>query len=455
VRTRLPLRLRLTLAFTLSMTIVLAALGAFLYERMGAELLHGIDMDLRGRAGVIVSALSQRGQAPISSGRTLIDPDEAFAQILDSSGNIVRATRAVATRSMLPAPVVRSIRQPTFLTRRVSSVDDPARLLAVPVGEPGRRLVLVVGATLGDRSEALHRLLLLLAIGGPAALLLSSAAGCAVAGAALRPVERIRMEAAAISESEPRRRLSVPDSGDELARLGNTLNAMLSRLAEALEREHRFVDEASHELRTPLSILKAELDLALSRQRSPAQLEATVRAAAAETDRLVQLAEDLLVLARTRRGRLPLRRSPVSLLHLLTQASAPYQAQAHAAGSSIEVTAPDQRVRVDPVRLRQAVHNLLDNAIRHGGGTEPIVVSGRRDNGVVQIEVTDGGPGFPQPVLDRAFEGFSRGSSSPGSQAGTGLGLAIVKAVAEAHGGHATAANAPSGGARVVLVLKA
>ncbi|HEY5990244.1 MAG TPA: ATP-binding protein, partial [Streptosporangiaceae bacterium] len=145
----------------------------------------------------------------------------------------------------------------------------------------------------------------------------------------------------------------------------------------------------------------------------------------------------------------------VSLLRLLTEATAPYEAQARAAGSSIEVVAPDQQVRVDPVRIRQAVHNLLDNAIRHGGGPEPIVVSGRPDDGVVRIEVADGGPGFPRAVLDRAFEAFSRGSSPPGGESGTGLGLAIVKAVAEAHGGPATAANSPAHGARVALVLKA
>jgi len=158
------------------MATVLLALGGFLYVQLGAELLGGIDLELRSRGGVIVSALGERGPVPIDAGRKLIDPDEAFAQILDPAGGIVEATPAVAATPM-PASVVRSISGPTFLTRQVSGVDDPARLLAVPAGAPGHRVVVVVGATLGDRSDALGRLLLLLAIGGPVALTLSSVAG--------------------------------------------------------------------------------------------------------------------------------------------------------------------------------------------------------------------------------------------------------------------------------------
>jgi two-component system OmpR family sensor kinase len=451
--TRLPLRLRLTLVFALGMATVLAALGGFLYTRLGAELLRGTDLELRSRAALIVSSLHGRGPLHIAAGLALLDPDEAFAQILDPSGAVVESTPGVRATRLLPAGVLRPAFGPTFTTRRVAGLDDPARLLAVPASWHGRQVMVVVGATLGDRSDALGRLLLLLVIGGPVALALSSVAGWAVAGAALRPVERIRTEAAAISESEPDRRLPVPGGDDELARLARTLNAMLGRLQEALEREHRFVDQASHELRTPLAILKAELDLALARPRTQAELEATVRSASVETDQLVQLAEDLLVLARTNGGRLPLRRAPVSLAGLLRSTAAPFQERARAVGSRIEVVASDEQVELDPVRLRQAVQNLLDNAIRHGGGGRPIVVTGRRDGAAVRITVEDGGRGFPAALLGHAFEPFSSSQVTGDGRLGTGLGLAIVSAVAEAHGGHVSAANPPSGGARVVLVV--
>ena len=174
----------------------------------------------------------------------------------------------------------------------------------------------------------------------------------------------MRVEAAAISASEPERRLPVPAGDDELVRLATTLNEMLGRLQESLARERRFVDDAAHELRTPLAILNGELELALSRPRTAGELEATIRRASAESDRLARLAEDLLVLARAQEGRLPVHREDVSLggsWRCVRRG----RASASAAGVTITTDAGDRRANVDRVRVRQAVENLLDNAIRH------------------------------------------------------------------------------------------
>jgi signal transduction histidine kinase len=385
--------------------------------------------------------------------RTGVDPDEAFAQVLDGRGRIVRTTAAVRGAPMLRGREVAALDGATFFTRRVRGVDDPARLLAVPVAVDSAPLVVVVGSNLGDRSEALRRLLLLLALGGPVAVALASAAGWWLAGAALRPVERMHREAEAISGSEPGRRLGRSGT-DELDRLADTLNAMLDRLQESSERERRFVDEASHELRTPVAVLKGELDLALARPRTVTEFEAAIRAAAAEADRLAALADDLLVLARMRRGALPVRREPVSLRALLDQACARFRRHGSPA---IDVVAPDTVLAVDPHRVRQALDNLIDNALRHGTG-EGVVVRGWVEDGSISIAVEDAGPGFPPPLLSRAFEPFVRattkaGDDGPDGAHGAGLGLAIVRAVAEAHGGSARVANRPEGGAVVTLVL--
>ncbi|MFE7168366.1 ATP-binding protein [Streptomyces sp. NPDC057616] len=449
---RLPVRLRLTLAFLLAMAVVLSALGAFLYARMGTELTRAVDLDLRSRAAAAVSSSAQRERAPLDAGRGLIDPDESFGQILLPRGDVVETTAAVAAAPMLPPDITRTVVRPVFLSRRVTGVDDPARLLAVPVRLPGtvpRQAVLVVGAPLGDRAEALHRLLVLLLVGGPLALMASSYAGWLLAGAALRPVERIRREAAVISEAEPGRRLTVPPTQDELSRLTDTLNAMLARLQEALEREHRFVDTAGHELRTPLALLRAHLELATARPRDRTELEAAVRSAAAETDRLVGLAEDLLVLARTRQGRLPLRREPVCLPQLLATAAEAFRARATAAGATITVEAADVpalAADLDPMRLRQVLHNLLDNALRHAGPHGPgrITLGARRADGMVQISVHDQGRGFPPAVRERP----------PAPVAGAaGLGLPIVSTIARAHGGRVDLTNDPPGGALVTVSL--
>ncbi len=454
---RLPIRLRLTLAFACGMALVLSALGAFLYLRLGAELLRSIDMGLRSRAEVISGGLGTGTGVFTDQPQNLIDPDEAFAQVLDptSTPSILDSSQGMAGAPLVPDELLRTITVPTFLQRRVPVIADFARLLVVPSAEGSHERFVVVGTVLSDRREALDRLLVLFAIGGPAALVVTSAAGWLLAGAALRPVERMRREADAISASEPGRRLQVPPTGDELARLAKTLNSMLGRLQEAIERERRFVDDASHELRTPLGVLKAELDISLSRARSQEELEAALRRASADTDRLARLAEDLLVLSRAEGGRLPVHRVGVSLAQVLGEACDAYRRAAADVGVSLSLDAPADMVRLDPARLRQAVENLLDNAIRHTPAGGEVLLTAVRSDGRVRLRVEDSGPGFPEGFLDQAFEPFTRGGGPAGDREGAGLGLAIVRAVALAHGGTATCENRQSGGARVNIELRA
>jgi signal transduction histidine kinase len=433
------------------MAAVLAALALFLHVRLAAELLRGTDLELRYRAGVVGAALGRPGPVPVDAGRAVIDPDEAFAQVLDVDGRILDASASVRGAPLLPERELRRVGSGMFVTRRVPGVDDPARLLAVPVATRAGTAVVVVGANLGDRQEALDRLRLLLLLGMPAALVLASWAGWLVAGAGLRPVERLRHEAAAISRGAADQRLTVPATGDELARLAGTLNELLGSQQQALAREQRFVDEASHELRTPLAVLQAELELAAARPRGRDELAAALEVAALQTHRLVRLAEVLLVLARSRPGGLALQRDSVPLRALLQDGADGFRDRAQAAGSAITVRASDDEVRVDRVRVRQAVDNLLDNALTHAAGS-PVLLTGDLRNGLVAITVADAGPGWPASVRDRAFEPFVRGAS-PEPARGAGLGLAVVRAVAEAHGGRVHAGTGPAGGATVELVL--
>jgi two-component system OmpR family sensor kinase len=446
---RVPLRLRVTLGFAAGMALVLAALGVFLYVRVGQDLLNGVDMQLRSRAQVVVDAIAHRSTRLVRAEGRLIDPDEAFAQVLTPSGRILAASSTVSDAPILPASDLGSVSGPRFFSRQVRGVDDPARLLAIPHGTGPDRVVVVVGTNLGDRHDALAGLALALVIGGPVALALVSWGGWVLAGSALRPVERMRREAAAISLSEPSRRLSVPDTGDELARLGATLNSMLGRLQEAIHKEQRFLDWASHELRTPLGVLKMELELSLARARTPEELKAALENALEETDRLVRLAEHLLVLSRTRDGRLVLHREDTSVAWILQRAASSHRARAGAAGMALSVECPDGvRARVDRERIRQAVDDLVDNSIRHGQSGAALVLSAERSDGRVRIAVRDGGPGFPSELLARWRDGDGWATES-------GLGLSIVKAIAEAHGGELRIENGDDGGASASLELPA
>jgi signal transduction histidine kinase len=261
----------------------------------------------------------------------------------------------------------------------------------------------------------------------------------------------MRRRAAAISAAEPEQRLPLPEAHDELHRLGETLNEMLGRLEVALERERAFVDDASHELRTPLALHKTELELALRYAKTEEEWRAAITSAIEEVDRLSALAEDLLVLARSEEGKLALHLRTVRVSDLLGGVRERFAARIDGSGRSLVVEPADGlTIDGDPVRLEQALTNLVENAIEHGGGE--ITIRASRAAGDLEIHVEDRGPGFPPDFLDRAFERFSQPDQARGGD-GTGLGLAIVEAIARAHRGSAHAANRDGSGADVWIEL--
>jgi hypothetical protein len=309
---RLSIRLRVTLVFVGVMTVVLCATGIFIYLRFAFELDLTINAALRSRAGD-VAALVRNSDSSLDKVRqgALVGREEGFAEVIGPAGNVLDSTLSIGNHDLLsPAERRQAARGALFLDRGpLPGLDSESRLLAVPVGGRGPPRIVVVGTSTEARAESLVDLLELLLIGAPVALLLASLAAYWVAAAALRPVDAMRLQAAEISGALPDKRLPVPPSGDEIARLGTTLNEMLERLGEALEHERAFVADAGHELRTPLAILRTELELALAKGRSPEELRAALASAAEETDRLTQLSEDLLTIAQTERGELPLRLS--------------------------------------------------------------------------------------------------------------------------------------------------
>ncbi len=439
---RLPIRVRLTLVFALAMAVVLTAVGAFVYLRLSDSLVEQIDESLEARAATLSQVVRSAGTgAPLGGG------DEEFAQLIGPDGSVVAASRGFSADPLVSGELTTG----TTLEREVDLPEEPgvsARLLAVSSTDG----VLVVGASLEDRDEALDGLLAQLLIGGPIALLLASGAAYLLAGAALRPVEFMRARAAGISAETAAQRLPLPEARDEIFRLGQTLNAMLARLEEGLRRERRFVADAGHELRTPLALLQTELELALRRPRTPQELEAALRSASDEVDRLTLLAEDLLVLASSEEGVLQIRPTDLEAKELLESVARRFSSRAEAEGRSLDVSAPERLpIRGDRVRLEQALGNLVDNALRHGAGS--VRVAAEPENETITLRVGDEGPGFPPEFLPHAFERFSRADAAR-ARGGAGLGLAIVEAVARAHGGSVEASTSETCGAVVTLRLR-
>jgi signal transduction histidine kinase len=305
--------------------------------------------------------------------------------------------------------------------------------------------VLVVGATLQNRAETLSSFRYELSIAGPIALLIASLVGYLLAGVSLRQVESMRRRATSISADTTGQRLPVPRTGDEVQRLAETLNEMLGRLELALDRERGFVADAGHELRTPLALLRTELELAL-RQASPDELRSSIENAVREVDRMSLLAEDLLLIAQSDRGALPLRVETVDVRGL-------FASLVNRFGSGnrlVSKVATGLVVSGDRLRLEQALGNLVDNALRHGAGT--IELTAIAADGVVELHVRDDGPGFPPEFLAAAFERFTRADPAR-SSGGAGLGLSIVSVIAAAHGGSAHAENTRPHGADVWIGL--
>ncbi len=446
------------------MALVLVAVGLFVYSRVGSDLDGALNQSLRTRADDI-AAVADRSFLGSADADRLVERDESLAQVIALDGNVDYASPGIGREPLLDAGErARARRRPVFLDRdSVSGFDEQVRLFARSAGN----LLIVVGATREDRSEALSSLGKVLLIGGPVALLLAALAAYGVATAALRPVSAMRREAAEISRLGSGRRLPVAPGGDELAQLGGTLNEMLERLERSAERERGFVSSASHELRTPLALLRAELELALRQGRSVEELREALASAVEESDRLEQLAEDLLVLARADEGRLPVRPERLDAAELLASTARRFHVRAAESGRELRVVdsggaaagaadagreADGLAVNADRLRAEQALANLVDNALRHGDGTVELRAEPAGDG--VRLHVLDRGAGFDASLDGLAFERFTRGDRAR-SRGGTGLGLAIVDAIARSHGRSAGAAPREGGGADAWIELPA
>jgi len=280
-----------------------------------------------------------------------------------------------------------------------------------------------------------------------------SVAGWFLAGAALRPVRNLVEEAdeiSAVAARGQRRRLSVPETGEELAELARHLNELLARIEAALEHERAFLDDASHDLRTPISIVRSELELARMQTEEGSELARALDSSLEEVGRLDRLAVNLLVLARFRSAGPP----PPELVELgaLSRRAAETVARSRD-GDAVPVRVNGSaEVSGDEEAIARAVLNLVDNAARHADERVDVEVSSDGDRAVVAVR--DDGPGFPPELLGQAVGRFVRGTNGGrGTENGAGLGLAIVDAIATAHGGALEIENRAEGGAKVQLRL--
>ncbi|GAA3859046.1 HAMP domain-containing sensor histidine kinase [Streptomyces lacrimifluminis] len=455
-------RARATLAATLVVAVALVAAGT--------AVLLSLWSNLSGQAGTQAERTARAVAADLAAGtaydKLSLDADDRPVQVVDAAGRLVAAsedlerisgTGVAAVRPQVPADSGRDDSaaeddgslSPGEIDEDVSFTDGSATVegdeadyrfaaVRVEVDDKGT-LTVHAGAPLSVEQSAVSTALTVMLIGFP--LLLGVVAGVTwlVTRRALRPVEGIRAEMAAITASEDlARRVPVPDTHDEVARLARTTNETLAALETSVERQRRFVADASHELRSPIASLRTQLEVGAAH---PELLD--VDGAVEDTVRLQRLAADLLLLARLDAGERPAD-ARFDLAELVRE-----QAEGRT-GLTVEAGAVE--VAGSRMQLGRLVANLLDNAQRHARSV--VTVSVRREGGRAVVEVADDGDGVPMADRDRVFERFVRlDAARSRDDGGAGLGLAIARDVAVRHGGTLSVREATTGGALFELRL--
>lgn len=449
----MSIRLRVAAVFTLALAVAFAV-GSWLL----ATQLHGVVVrSVDTRLSLKLSTASQLVPSVSPSARPTSPPapmpgDYVF-QLIDPAGRVRAAAPADATKSLLTRHQQQLARRKQIAVNTTVD-DDPERVLAEPAhARPG--WIAVAATSLEGADGTVSALVTRLAIGGSVFVLICGVGAYLLARAALAPVDRLRREAAAVSEQDPAARLPVPRTRDEIAALAGTMNDLLARLHSALARQRSLVADASHELRTPFAVLSGELELANRPGRTREELADAVAAAAEEAARLARITDDLLTLASGDERQLTVKTAPAVVTDVLTRSAEQAAGRAGEGEVTVRVSAaPDLVADIDADRIRQAVDNLIDNALRFAPPGSDIALSACASGSDLTIAVADSGPGFPADFLPHAFERFARSEGGRvGTAGGAGLGLAIVAAIAYAHGGGVTAGNRTDGGAIVRLQL--
>lgn len=433
-------RVRITLVATAIVAVALIAGSFVLVALLSSRLTETVRASAQTQADQIATEVRDAGLA----GLGLLDDDDRLVQVLDSAAEVLTSS-SPDTRS---APL--SDVQPGQAATIAVDFDDDS-YLAVAASARTRQgdYVVVVAHSLDRVAESAATLTTLLAGGLPILLLLLAATTWRVVGGALAPVEAIRREVDEVSAQQLHRRVPRPAGDDEIAKLATTMNRMLARLEVARLHQQQFVSDASHELRSPMASIRTHAEVALAHPDRATTRELAT-AVLAESVRVQQLVENLLVLARVDEQYGVPHYETVDLDDLIFAAVQSLRSRSDLAVDTSKVSGG--RVGGDATLLRRVVGNLLDNAGRHARSR--IEVSLQESGETVLLSVEDDGQGVAPADRERVFERFSRlDEARTRDVGGAGLGLAIVAEVVAGHGGTVKLMEAPNGGARFDITL--
>ncbi len=331
---------------------------------------------------------------------------------------------------------------------------NPVRLYYQMIRHEGHPLYVVqVGFPLQDVESTLSRLLFIILLWIPVAVVVAGAAGWFLSRRSLRPIDSMIREATQITAAYLQGRLPRTQTGDELDRLAATLNEMMDRIASSTQAVREFSVDVSHELKTPLAIVRGEIDLALRKSRSAEDLVQTLRVIEEEINGLIRLVDDLMLLVRSDSHQLRFEKKKVSLKEILQNVVQRLQDRAKGKGIELSLEAlQDFEIEGDELYLKRLVSNLVDNGIKFtpSGGWVRLSLSGSETHAA--IEVSDNGMGIEADIQEKVFSRFYR-SDRARAHEGSGLGLNIAKAISDAHRGGLTIKSYPNAGTTVTIVF--
>ncbi len=457
-------RARLTLWHLVVMGTILLAAGSLLYLGMARALQRNLDSSLwavaETKAASLLTPASPFMTIPPERLGETHTPDrvDLYIQVLDPLGNIIAPASNLGVE-MLPvgAELLRAALTGQVVIETAPLPTGRVRVLYLPIeGPEGVAQILQVGLSLRPLASTLKELFRLIALVEASALLLIGVGGFFLTKKSLRPVDEIVRAAEFISERNLSRRLPEEGGADELAHLVRVLNRMLVRLEQAFKAQERFTADASHELRTPLAIMKGTLDVALKKERAPAEYREVLGSVLEEVARLARLVSGLLMLARADAATPPERRS-VKLQPLLGEVVDLMRTNAAGRRITLDLEGSDDlRVFAAEDPLKQLFLNLVDNAVQYSNpGGHAWVVAFERDGEVV-VEVGDTGIGIAEDDRERIFDRFYRGATARGSDIpGSGLGLAICAQIVKDLGGRiaVVSSTTPPTGTRISVFL--
>ncbi|MFB6888586.1 ATP-binding protein [Kitasatospora sp. NPDC056327] len=429
-------RTRTTLAACAGVAAVLLVASAGVLLLLRADLVRSVEAGGREQARV-VSSLAADGRLP---NPVPLDHGSDFVQVTDARGTVVAASGNLAGRPAL-TPAETSDGHGTF-DLDVLGDEHHQRVTTLTTDTPNGPVTVRVGASLHTADTAEDVTTAALALLGGLLVATVGAVTWKATGRALRPVEVIRSEVAAIGGRALDRRVPEPGSDDEIARLARTMNAMLDRLESAGARQRRFIADASHELRSPLAVLRTQLEVAHTHP-DPAVRAEMVAGALQDTDRLQSLAADLLLLARLDVTGRSGPTEDVDLAELVRGTAGGRDSRPHHVELDL---AAGCTAAGNPMWLGRLLTNLLDNAQRHARGTVTVRLAFDAAAGQAVVDVTNDGPAIDAGDREKVFERFTRlDDARSRDDGGTGLGLSIARDIAALHGGTLTIEDAPVG----------